>query len=99
MITKTITYCITLVLTFSLLTPGLYAENQDQINLNAATVEELAKVPGLNHELAESIIEARDENGEFVDMEELLDVDGVDVTLLRRLKKHLMIEELDGCNC
>ena len=48
---------------------------------------------------AEKIIEARDENGEFVDMEELLDIEGVDTKLLRQLKKYIKIEELDGCDC
>ena len=84
---------------FSFWASGLYAEDENKIDLNSATAEELAKIPDLNQELAERIVDAREENGEFVDMEELLDVEGIDVTLLRQLKKHLMIEELDDCNC
>ena len=97
---KKITFCMTLVLLFSLLASGLYAEEEEKlININSATVEELAKVPGLNQELAEKIIEVREENGEFVDMDELLDIEGIDMKLLRQLKKHIKVEELDGCNC
>ena len=96
---KKIIYCTTLLLMFSLLGTGLYAKDENKINLNSATVEELVKVPGLSKDLAESIIEAREENGEFVDIEELLDVEGIDVKLLRQLKKHIKVEELDGCNC
>lgn len=96
---KKITFFIAFFLIFSFLASGLYAGEEDKINLNSATVEDLAKVPGITRDLAEKIIEARDENGEFVDMEELLDIEGIDMKLLRQLKKHIKIEELDGCNC
>ncbi|MGD9157318.1 MAG: helix-hairpin-helix domain-containing protein [Desulfobacteraceae bacterium] len=94
-----IIYLMTLLLMFCLPASGLYAGEDNKINLNSATLEELEKVPGLNKELAEKIIAAREENGEFVDMEELLDIDGIDVKLLRQLKKHIKVEGLDGCNC
>jgi len=97
--TNKILYVMTLLLMFSLLASGLYAEEDNKINLNSATVEELVKIPGLNKELAEKIIAAREENGEFIDMEELLEIDGIDMKLLRQLKKHIKVEELDGCNC
>lgn len=96
---KKIAYCITFFLTFSLLVSVLYAEDIDKIDLNSASVEELAKIPGLNQELAEKIIDAREDNGEFVDMEELLDIEGIDETLLNQLQKYLKIEEQDACNC
>lgn len=61
------------------------------INLNfiSATVEKLAKVLGLNKDMAEKTVAVREENGEFVDMDELLDIDSVDVKLLRQLKNTL----------
>ena len=92
-------YFITILLVFSLLTSGLFAEDKDKINLNPATVEDLAKIPGLNQELAKKITDAREENGEFVDMEELLDIEGIDETLLKQFEKYLKIEEQDVCNC
>jgi competence protein ComEA len=84
---------------FFALAGGAYAQNEDKLNLNAATVEELTKVPGLNKDLAEKIIKLREENGEYIDMEELLDVPGIDSKLLRQLKKYLFIEPVDDCNC
>ncbi len=96
---KKIFYIMTLVLMFSLPASGQQAEDEDKININSATVEDLAKVPGLNQELAEKIIEVREENGEFVDLDELLDIEGIDVKVLRQLKKHLKVESLDDCNC
>lgn len=96
---KKIFYIMTLVLMFSLTASGQQAEDEDKININSATVEDLAKVPGLNQELAEKIVEVREENGEFVDLDELLDIEGIDIKLLRQLKKHLKVESLDDCNC
>lgn len=90
---------IAFLLVFSLLASGFCAEDKNPMNLNSVTVEELAKIPGIDQDLAEGIIEARDENGEFIDMEELLDVGGIDEALLQQIEKHLMIEELDECNC
>ena len=94
-----ITFLMAFFIIFSLLSPGLYAKDEDKINLNSATVEELAKVPVINKKLAKRIIEAREENGEFVDMEELLDIEEIDETLLDQLKKYITIEEQDDCNC
>lgn len=70
-----------------------------KLNLNAATVEELANVPGLDQEMAEKIVELRTENGEFIDLDELLDVDGMDSSLLRKIKPYVFIEAVAGCNC
>jgi competence protein ComEA len=78
---------------------GLYGEEKKKLNLNSATIEELAEIPGMNQDLAKKIIEVREEDGEFVDMEELLDIPDINIQLLRTLKKHLFIESLDECNC
>jgi len=96
---KTIAICIA-VLMLSTIGAGLmYAADEDKLNLNAATVEELAKIPGIDQNLAKKIIELREENGEFIDMEELLDIQGIDNRLLRQLKQRLFIESVDDCNC
>lgn len=96
---KVISGCIVMVLLLSTLAGTMYADEENKINLNTATVEQLVKIPGLNQDLAKKIIQLREENGEFIDMEELLDVDGITNQLLRQLKKHLFIEEVDDCNC
>ncbi len=75
------------------------ADDEGKLNLNAASVEELSKIPGLNRDLAQKIVDLREENGEFIDMEELLDIPGIDNSMLRKLKKHLFIEAVDDCNC
>lgn len=92
----TIIIAIAVLMTFA--GPVLAGEDA-KLDLNTATAEQLAQVPGLNPDLAGKIIELREENGEFVDMDELLDVDDIDNNLLRALKQHLFIKDVAGCNC
>ena len=75
------------------------AENTDgKINLNKATLEQLMAI-GLDKEVGRGIIDYRKENGEFVDIEELLDIDGMDPAILRQIKGKIYIEAGAGCNC
>jgi len=69
-----------------------------KINLNTATKEQLVSI-GIDAKMADAILKLRKENGEFVDMEELMDVDGMDAKILRKLKKKVYIEAAKGCNC
>jgi len=78
---------------------SLAADEKGKINLNTATVDQLAKIPGLNKDLAKKLIDQRKKNGEFVDMEELLDVKGISKDLVNNLKKYLFIKPASGCNC
>ncbi len=91
---------LTLMLTLALAAAPVFAgDNDGKLNLNTATVAQLEAIDGISHDMAESIVELRKENEEFVDMDELLDVDGVDNTLLRKLGKYLYIEPASDCNC
>ena len=75
------------------------AENTDgKINLNKATLEQLMAI-GLNKKVSQEIIDYRKENDEFVDIEELLDIDGMDAATLRQIKEKIYIEAVAGCNC
>ncbi|MGC1404415.1 MAG: helix-hairpin-helix domain-containing protein [Thermodesulfobacteriota bacterium] len=75
------------------------ADDQGKINLNTATIDQLAKIPGLNKDLAKKLVDQRKKSGEFVDMEELLDIKGINKDLVKNLKKYLFIKPASGCNC
>lgn len=47
------------------------------LNLNAATAEELAALPGIGEELARRIVEYRTEHGTFATIEEIMEVSGI----------------------
>ena len=90
--------CIT---AFLLVNIGLGLASDDKagkINLNTATKEQLLEL-GLDETTADAVLELRKENGEFVDLDELLDVDGIDTKIIRQLKKKVYIEGAKGCNC
>lgn len=70
------------------------------VNINTAGVEEFVEsVPLVTEELAEAIVEYREETGDFQVIEELLQVDGFDRTLLRRIKDFLILEGIGGDEC
>lgn len=90
-----------IVICFTVWLSGSFVQADDKngkINLNTATKEQLVAI-GIDGDMAEAILKLREENDEFVDMEELLDVDGMDAKRLRDLKKKLYIEAAKGCNC
>ena len=70
------------------------------VNINTATAEEFAEnVPLIDMELAERIVEYRDEAGEFQVIEELLQVEGFTRSLLRKVKNYLLLEGIGGDEC
>ena len=69
------------------------------VNINTATVEEFLQVPMITRELAERIVEYREENGDFQVLEELLQVEGFTKKILRKIKGFLLLEGLGGDEC
>ncbi len=70
------------------------------VNINKASEEELVKsVPLISPELAQRIVKYRKDNGNFQTLEELLQVDGFDRNLLRRIKPFLLLEGIGGKDC
>ena len=70
------------------------------VNVNTATAEEFAEnVPLIDMELAERIVEYRDEAGDFQVIEELLQVEGFTRELLRKVKNYLLLEGIGGDEC
>ena len=92
-------------LTFGLATAGAPEKTAPPVkgktvNINKATEDELVKsVPLISADLAKKIVKYRKENGNFQTLEELLQVDGFDRNLLRRIKPFLLLEGIGGKDC
>lgn len=95
--------CLSVFILFAFCIPAS-ADEKDTlkgktVNLNTATAEELAQVPLITEEMAEAIVEYREESGEFQVIEELLQIDGFDRTVLKRIKVFLLLEGIGGDEC
>ena len=62
------------------------------IDINSATKEELSAVPGLGVKTAFNIIEYRNKNGKFKEMDELKDIRGIGEVTFNKIKKYLCID-------
>lgn len=67
------------------------AEEDGKINLNQATKEELMTLPGVGASRAESIIQYRNENGDFNNIEEIMQISGIKEGLFEKIKDLIKI--------
>lgn len=61
----------------------------DMIDINKATPEMLSAIPGIGPKLSEAITAYRDANGSFAQAKDLLNVEGIDMSLLEKIKPFL----------
>jgi len=64
-----------------------------KININKASLEQLAYLPGIGPELAKRIIEYREKNGKFASILELEKVKGIGEIKLQKIKEKITLEE------
>ncbi|CAG11666.1 unnamed protein product, partial [Tetraodon nigroviridis] len=65
--------------------------NQERLNINAATEEELMTLPGVGRAVAQNIVEYRDRIGGFRKVEDLALVSGVGATKLEAVKPEICV--------
>ena len=83
----------------ALVSRGAETEDEEEpaalmIDLNAATADELAMLPGIGPALAGRIIEYRAEYGRFSAPEQIMDVKGIGEATYEAIKDYLYVEEL-----
>ena len=67
------------------------SSNNEIININTATTEELTKITGIGEAKAKSIIEYRDQNGKFNNIEEIKNVPGIGDSLFEKIKDYITV--------
>lgn len=58
----------------------------EKVNLNTASKEELKQLEGINDSTAEAIIGAREQSGEFGNMDDLRRVEGISDKMIENLR-------------
>lgn len=71
--------------------PSAESAPEGVVNLNAATAEELVRVPGIGPERAEAIVRLRERVHRFQHVEDLLRVRGIGRLTLRRMRAYLTL--------
>jgi competence ComEA-like helix-hairpin-helix protein len=62
-----------------------------RIPLNKATADDLCRLPGIGAELAARIVAYRNEHGDFLHVDSLLNVEGIGETKLVEIKPYLEV--------
>jgi comEA protein len=65
----------------------------DKVDINKATVLELANIPGVGENLAYSIVDYRKSNGNFKNIEDLKKVKGIKNKKLEQLRRYITLED------
>lgn len=97
-------FTIVSFVTFLLLSSGFTASAEEvlkgkTVNINTATAEEIAQIPLVTQEMAEGIIEYREDSGDFQSLDELLQIDGFTRKLYLKIKTFFLLEGLGGDEC
>ena len=70
---------------------GKDAVDDGMININTSSKEELMTLPGIGESKAESIIQHRDDNGRFNDINDLMNVEGIKEGVFNKIKDRIKI--------
>ena len=67
------------------------AANNNKVNINKATLEQLLTISGIGESKAKSIIEYRTQNGEFKQLEDIMNLSGIGESLYEKIKNNITI--------
>lgn len=64
---------------------------REKVDINRATAAELEQVPGIGPATAKRIIEWREQHGSFETLDDLLNIRGIGVKSLEKLRPYLIV--------
>ena len=88
---KMVFLCIALAMVMTFSAPA-WSGDAGKINLNKATAAELSQLKGIGMKYAEKIVEFRDKNGPFKQVEDILKVQGIGPKTLEKNKDRISVE-------
>lgn len=67
------------------------SKGEGKVQINTASKEQIEKITGIGSRKAESILKYREEHGPFQKIEDLLEIDGIGVKSLEKIKDQIII--------
>lgn len=84
-------FLIALSVLFVLAVPLSLSAQQNKVNVNTASAEQLTQITGIGEVTAGNIIEKRDEMGGFEKADDLLEVEGIGEKTLEKMKPFISL--------
>lgn len=72
--------------------PGT-ASAATRVNINTASAEELVQLPGIGPVLSDRIVAYREQNGSFISLDDLVEVEGISTRLVEELRPLITLDE------
>lgn len=69
-----------------------FAAPSAPVNINTADIETLSELDGIGPKKAEAIVAWRDENGEFVSLDQLVEVQGIGEATIESNRDHMTLK-------
>jgi competence protein ComEA len=88
---KIVVLCLVMCVVMALALPT-WAEEVEKININKATVEELAHLKGVGHQYAQRIVQYREEHGPFTSAEDMMKVPGIGPKTCEKNRDRITVE-------
>ncbi len=68
---------------------------ENKVNINTASEEVLCMLPGIGEKTAQAIISYRMENGDFINIEDIMNVPGIKTAKFEKIKDYITISNND----